>query len=75
MIEITREEHIDWCKRRAMQYVELGDLNQAFASLASDLRKHPQTQNHIAVELGFQMLINGHLNTKAQMREFIEGVQ
>jgi hypothetical protein len=39
----TREEHLQWCKDRAMAYVESGDLVQAVASMMSDLTKHPET--------------------------------
>jgi len=41
----TRAEHLAWCKERALAYVEQGDLNNAFASLISDLRKHPETED------------------------------
>ena len=37
---MERSEHLAWCKRRALQYVEAGDLKQAVASMASDLGKH-----------------------------------
>lgn len=39
----TRAEHVAWCKARALQYVDEGDLNNAFASLISDLGKHSET--------------------------------
>lgn len=71
--EPTRAEHLAWCKRRALQCVEAGDLNQAFASMASDLEKHPQTARHAGIDLGFKMLVAGLLNTPQKMREFIEG--
>jgi Tfp pilus assembly protein PilF len=47
-------EHIAFCKQRALEYVQQGDLSQAFASLVSDLGKHPKTRDSadIAVELG-----------------------
>ena len=40
MASMTRAEHLRWAKDRALEYVEAGDLDQAFASLASDLGKH-----------------------------------
>jgi len=70
---MTRQEHINWCKQRALEYVEAGDFSQAYSSMVSDLRKHPETENHAAIELGMMMLITGHLNTKNEMRKFIEG--
>lgn len=69
----TRAEHLAWCKQRALEYVAAGDTAQAFASMTSDLGKHPETENHGAIELGTMMLFSGMLNTPAEMRRFIEG--
>lgn len=69
----TREEHMQWCKDRALEYVNIGDLRQGFMSMTSDLRKHPETENHSAIELGFMLLMSNNLNTEAAMRDFIEG--
>jgi hypothetical protein len=69
----SRQEHLDWCKRRALQYVEIGDLEQAFASMASDMTKHSETQNHAGLEIGALMLLGGQLDTPERMRKFIEG--
>ena len=40
---ITRQEHLDWCKKRALEYLNQGDLQQAVASMISDLTKHEET--------------------------------
>lgn len=69
----TRADHLAWCKERALTYVELGDLSQAYASMASDLGKHPKTEGHVAIQLGMMMLMGGLLSTPDQMRRFIEG--
>ncbi len=69
----TRAEHIEWCKRRAFEYVEAGDMQQAWASMASDLGKHPETESHIGIELGAMMLFAGFLRDPIKMREWIEG--
>ena len=42
---MTRDEHLAWCKRRALEYVDAGDLTHAVASMASDLKTHPDTDN------------------------------
>ena len=42
---LTRDEHLAWCKRRALEYVDAGDLTRAVASMASDLKSHPDTDN------------------------------
>jgi hypothetical protein len=41
--DMTRAEHMQWCKDRAMEYVNRGDLVGAVASMISDLDKHPGT--------------------------------
>ena len=68
-----RAEHLAWCKQRALEYVDRGDLRTAFLSMVSDLGKHPETENHSAIELGTQLMINGYLSTAREMRAFIEG--
>jgi hypothetical protein len=70
---MDRAEHLQWCKDRALEYANNGDNSQAFASMASDLRKHPETANHPAIQMGMMMLMGGHLNTQEEMRKFIEG--
>lgn len=69
----TREEHLEWCKKRALAYCDQGDTTNAFASMASDLDKHPETAKHAAIQLGMMMLMAGHLNSVPKMREFILG--
>ena len=70
---ISRAEHLAWCKKRALEYCDIGDVNQAYASMASDLGKHPETSNHAAIQLGMMMLAAGHLGSPMKMREFIKG--
>lgn len=69
----TRAEHLQWCKDRALEYVESGDLNNAWASMASDMTKHDETKNHSAIMLGSEMLFSGHLSTADEMTKFING--
>lgn len=69
----TRAEHLKWCKTRALELVDLGELIQAYTSMMSDMRKHPSTADHAGLDLGMSLLLNGHLATPKQMREFIEG--
>ena len=71
---MTRQEHLDWCKKRALEYVERGDVINGITSMASDLGKHDETRNHKGIEIGIMMLM---LPGKAQdvrwAKEFIEG--
>jgi hypothetical protein len=69
----TREEHMDWCKKRALEYVDAGRLQEAFTSMASDLGKHPETAGHCAIQLGLMLMLGGHLDSRHEMRKFIEG--
>ena len=70
---MTRQEHLDWCKTRALEYCDTGDINSAFSSMASDLGKHPETQGHMGVEMGTSLLSIGGLSGPGEMRKFIEG--
>jgi len=69
----TRQEHLDWCKQRALEYVKIGDTRQAFASMCSDLSKHPETEGHGAIGLGARMFFAGFLEAPAEMEKFIRG--
>ena len=69
----TRSEHLAFCKERALEYVNAGDLGGALASMCSDLNKHSETENHAGIELGIMLMMSGHLSTQAEMRKFIEG--
>lgn len=70
---MNRKEHLAWCKERALAYVETGDLDNAWASMSSDMMKHKETENHIALGLDMAMLMGGHLSTAQKMRGFIRG--
>lgn len=70
---MARSEHLQWCKDRALEYVEQDDLNQAFASMASDMSKHPETACPKLTELGFRLLWAGHLDTATKMEKWING--
>lgn len=71
----TRAEHLAWCKQRALAYVDAGDVLNAFASMTSDLRKHPETADHSGTELGLMQVMVGLLDSPTEMRRWIEGYQ
>ena len=77
--ERTRGEHLAWCKQRALAELDAPGLSDsdaiaaAFSSMASDLNKHSGTRNHLGYDLGLQLLLAGHLKTRAEMRRHIEG--
>jgi len=70
---MTRKEHLKWCKDRALEYVDDNDLKQAYASMMSDMTKHPETINHPATREGFILMMSGDLDTPEKMRKFING--
>lgn len=70
---MTRAEHLAWCKQRAIAYVEAGDYQQALASMLSDMRKHPETSEHVGLQMGVMLMMSGHLSNPAEIRKFIEG--
>lgn len=69
----TRNEHLDWCKTRALEYVDSNDIDQAMASMLSYLGKHPETVTHPGKALMASLRLAGHLKTTQSMRDFIEG--
>jgi hypothetical protein len=70
---MTRQEHLEWCKKRAHEYLDNGDVPNAYASMASDLNKHPETEGHSAIQIGMMMIMAGHLSSPAEMGKFIDG--
>jgi hypothetical protein len=70
---MTRAEHLQWCKDRALEYARRGDVKNAVASMCSDLTKHPETANHSGGALGVMLLVNGHMQNQQKVVEWIEG--
>jgi hypothetical protein len=69
---MTREEHLQWCKQRAREYLQRGELANAVASMMSDLRQHPEMQA-CPPELGMIGLLAAASNDRARVSAFIEG--
>ena len=44
---MTRSEHLAWCKTRALEYCKVGNIDDALASMLSDLGKHPETVDSV----------------------------
>lgn len=70
---ISREDHLMWCKERANQVLGKGDTIGAFTSFQSDMSKHPDTKDHIALQMGTMLLVSGNLNTLVEMKNWIDG--
>lgn len=72
---MNRAEHVAWAKERALAELDYGGgPSSALASINSDLMKFPDTADHAAIMLGMQLAMSGHLETDAQMREWIDGI-
>ena len=70
---MNRDEHVEWCKGRALAYLDDDDLGQALASMLSDLGKHPETSAIAKSPLsmiGMQAVMAGDAGG---VRRFIEG--
>ena len=70
---MTRLEHLERCKKRAFAYLDEGDITQAYTSMTSDMKKHPETANHAAIELGMMLMMTGKLSTVPEMKKLING--
>ena len=72
-IRVTRDEHLAWCKRRALEYVDAGDLTNAVANMGSELKQHPDTDNPALnglVTIGMMYVTDGD---NSAVRRWIEG--
>jgi hypothetical protein len=69
----TRSEHLAWCKKRAMEYCNSNDLDEAFTSFISDLDKHEEYKWDMVINLGMMLSMGGQLSTQKQMEDFING--
>ena len=69
----TREEHLQWCKDRAMEHWRAGELEEACVSMIRDLDDHPETKgthNDFILSLGVIYVTN---HDHEGMRRWIEG--
>ncbi len=64
-----------WCKKRATEYVDRGDLQNALASFVSDLRKDDSTSSDetLLVLCATEGVAAASSGDGARMRRFIDG--
>lgn len=68
---MTREEHLAWCKKRALAYLPASPQD-AVASMLSDMSKHPEleaTAKGPLAEIGLMML----MSNVGDIRSYITG--
>lgn len=70
---MTREEHLEWCKQRANEYLNNGDAQNAVASMMSDLNKHPDTATKPGSILDAMGLMAAISNDVNEARRYING--
>jgi hypothetical protein len=70
---MTRQEHLAWCKERALAYIERGEIQEGLTSMMSDMDKHPDTVNLALYQLTVGLMAIGDLSTIEQARRHIEG--
>lgn len=68
----SRQEHLEFCKKRALEYLDQGDVVNAIASMLSDLSKHEETKGigEKLSPLGMMYAMDRDLSST---RRFIEG--
>jgi len=64
---MTRAEHLEWAKKRALDYIDRGDDVNGVASMLSDMRKHPELVDHFGLQLAIT------LRTPEEARDWVEG--
>jgi hypothetical protein len=67
----TRDEHLAWCKTRALEYLDRGELADAVASMGSDLSKHFETKHLDPLIMVGMLAVIDH--DEAGVRRWIEG--
>jgi hypothetical protein len=68
----TYDEHIEWCKVHARQYLREGDVTNAITSMLSDLSKHPETKG-IAEKMTMLAMFYMVNHDLQGARDFVEG--
>lgn len=70
---MTRQEHMDWSKKRALEYLDRGDVVNAIASMLSDLQKHDETKLAEGSPLTMLGMMTAAGGNPSEARRFIVG--
>jgi len=71
MGEVTRAEHLEWCKTRAREYLDAGDVANAMVSMLSDLGKHDGTES--SARMGAVLMLAVDQTDIGSVRRWVEG--
>jgi hypothetical protein len=67
----SRQAHVSWCKQRALEYVDRGELANALASMLSDMSKHEGCEvMPFLAQIGMMDVMSGNA---AAVRNWVEG--
>lgn len=73
-MEKTRREHLDWCIERAIAEMDFyKDPSKAFVSMASDLRKHPETNSQALITMCIMQPMMKPNQTRQEVITFLNG--
>jgi hypothetical protein len=69
---MNRDEYLDWAKKRALEYLDRGDIQNAIASMGSDLNKHEDFKgiSQKLMPMALWAVINNDIR---EARRWIEG--
>lgn len=72
---MDRQQHLEWCKKRAHEYLARGNVQDAVASMLSDIDKHPETalKGPTRGVLGMVGMMAAANNDEREARRFIDG--
>lgn len=71
---MTRREHLDWCVERAIREMDFyKDPSKAYVSMASDLRKHPETNSEALINLCMMQLLMNPRASRQEVIHFLKG--
>ena len=71
---MTRKEHLDWCIQRAIEEMNFSKKpSQGLISMASDLRKHPETNSEVLISLTLMQLTTNPKITRQEVINFLKG--
>lgn len=69
---MSATQHIKFCKERALEYLDQGNVAMAFTSFSSDMANDDETREifSLLMPVGMQAAMT---NDEKEMRRFIEG--
>lgn len=71
---MTRDEYLAERKKRALEYMDAGDVEHAFTEMTNNLSHHPELKNHPGITIGIGMLlVPGWISDREKVRRWITG--